>query len=141
MSSSTGAESGDGGCVVVGYVAKPEGQAALARAIEEAKLRDLKVVVVSARHPDSTEDAVAQVDADLAAAREQLDTAAVDCEVRRPDAWSSAADAVVETAAELDAELLVIGVRRRSPVGKLILGTQAQRILLDAPCPVLAVKG
>ena len=46
-----------------------------------------------------------------------------------------------EVADETDADLIVIGLRRRTPVGKLILGSNAQRILLDAPCAVLAVKG
>jgi nucleotide-binding universal stress UspA family protein len=43
-------------------------------------------------------------------------------------------------AREQGSDLVVIGIRRRTPTGKLILGSQAQRILLDAPCPVLAVK-
>ena len=47
---------------------------------------------------------------------------------------------LIAVATELSAELIVIGLRRRTPVGKLILGSNAQRILLDAPCPVLAVK-
>ena len=43
-------------------------------------------------------------------------------------------------ASDLGAELIVIGLRRRSTVGKLLLGSNAQEILLDAKCPVLAVK-
>jgi len=50
------------------------------------------------------------------------------------------ADDLVSVAEEVGADFIVIGLRRRSPVGKLILGSNAQRILLDAPCPVLAVK-
>ena len=50
------------------------------------------------------------------------------------------AEDLISIAEDSDAELIVIGLRRRTPVGKLILGSNAQRILLDAPCPVLAVK-
>jgi nucleotide-binding universal stress UspA family protein len=53
----------------------------------------------------------------------------------------------VDTAQELlkamerdDAELLVIGIRHRSPVGKLLLGSVSQQLLLECPKPVLAVK-
>ena len=42
--------------------------------------------------------------------------------------------------ADTDVDLLVIGVRRRSPVGKAFLGDVAQRLLLEADVPVLAVK-
>ena len=50
------------------------------------------------------------------------------------------AEDLISIAERVAAELIVIGLRRRSPVGKLILGSNAQRILLDAHCPVLAVK-
>jgi nucleotide-binding universal stress UspA family protein len=51
-----------------------------------------------------------------------------------------ASEDLIAIASETSAELIVIGLRRRTPVGKLILGSNAQRVLLDAPCPVLAVK-
>ena len=84
----------------------------------------------------------------IALAREALGTNWVKLEVIAdertllPDGLElvEAAEDLVSVAESHDAELIVIGLRRRTPVGKLILGSNAQRILLDASCPVLAVK-
>ena len=69
----------------------------------------------------------------------ELRTLGVDFEVRQ-FMGADISDRVVELADEVDAALIVIGIRRRSPVGKLVMGSVAQRILMDAHCPVLAVK-
>lgn len=118
--------------VVVGYVPNPEGDAALDRAIAEARLRALDLLVVDVRRRAGDERD------DLAAARERLEASGVDYEVREGPGGVDGADDLVDVAATAD--LIVIGLRRRSPLGKLILGSSAQRILLDAPCPVLTVK-
>jgi nucleotide-binding universal stress UspA family protein len=60
----------------------------------------------------------------------------IDQQVRGHDA----SDELVEIADRVKASLIVIGMRRRTPTGKLLTGSQAQRVLLDANCPVLAVK-
>jgi nucleotide-binding universal stress UspA family protein len=69
-----------------------------------------------------------------------LSEAGVEHELTQLVESKDAADQILRLADELNAELIVIGLRRRSPVGKLILGSQAQTILLEAECPVLAVK-
>ncbi len=120
--------------VVVGYVPKPEGEAALVAAIEEARRHDARLVVVNA-HRASADPAP-----DLAAVRERLTDSGLAFDLREVVQGLDASEDLIAVAEETDADLIVIGLRRRTPVGKLILGSNAQRVLLDAPCPVLAVK-
>jgi nucleotide-binding universal stress UspA family protein len=129
--------------VVVGFVPKPEGEAALDAAIAEVRLRGGRLVVVSAQREDESDaEWKAKTEADLAAARERLDAAGIEYAVHQSviDIDVDAADDLIQVARDHAADLVVIGIRRRTPTGKLILGSQAQRILLDAPCAVLAVK-
>jgi nucleotide-binding universal stress UspA family protein len=129
--------------VVVGFVPKPEGEAALAAAIAEVRLRGGRLVIVSAQREDESDaEWKAKTEAELAAARERLDAAGIEYAVHQSviDIDVDAADDLIQVARDHAADLVVIGVRRRTPTGKLILGSQAQRILLDAPCAVLAVK-
>lgn len=49
-------------------------------------------------------------------------------------------DVVVSTAENRAVKRIVIGGRRRTPTGKAVFGSTAQRILLDAPCPVTFVR-
>ena len=130
------------GTVVVGYVPKPEGDAALSKAIDEAKLRGTKLVVVNS-HRGGQEfdgDAALKAEKDMDAVRARLDEAGVSYVLRQLVRGFEPAEDLISIAEANGAELIVIGLRRRSPVGTLILGSTAQRILLDAHCPVLAVK-
>jgi nucleotide-binding universal stress UspA family protein len=90
------------------------------------------------RELDSAE-AVA-LDEAMASLRVELEQAGLGFEMRQLVRGMDVAEDLIAVAEESGAEMIVIGLRRRSPVGKLILGSNAQTILLDAPCPVLAVK-
>ena len=130
------------GAVVVGYVAKPEGEAAVEQGIAEARLRNATLIVVNShrggRDFDSEESA--RADQDMTALEAKLQASGLDYDVRQLVRGFEPAEDLISIAETSEADLIVIGLRRRTPVGKLILGSNAQRILLDAPCPVLAVK-
>ena len=126
--------------ILIGYVPTPVGEAALETGLAEAAARGDDVVIVNSPRRGAT------VDADLvdeAAAAKLVARAAEAGVSARVDHTVHGAD-VVETfdglVASTGARLIVIGLRRRSPVGKALLGSDAQRILLDAGVPVLAVK-
>lgn len=125
--------------IVVGYLATAEGRAALEAAVRESHLRSERIVVVVSTRQDEPPAQRAEVEQALAAVDRQLDSDGVEHEIRLLDG-GDVADDLIGTAEETGAHLVVIGLRRRSPVGKLILGANAQRVLFDAPCPVLTVK-
>jgi nucleotide-binding universal stress UspA family protein len=128
--------------IVVGYVPRAEGRAALRRAAEEARLRTTDLVVINSSrggtHLDDEE--AADSERELAEVRAELDAEGIKHEVRQLVRGLEPAEDLIAVAEETGADFIVIGLRRRTPVGKLFLGSNAQRILLDAPCPVLAVK-
>ena len=126
--------------VLVGYVPTPEGEAAFAAALEEARRRGEPLLLLnSARGGAAVSTDVAGEDViDELAGRAR--SGGVPLEVRQTPHSGEIADEVLRVARETDASVIVIGMRKRSPVGKLLMGSSAQRILLDADRPVLAVK-
>lgn len=138
--------------VVVGYVDRPEGHAAFTRACEEARLRDLPLHVVSfieldqpgrpsaasqqGRYARSAGDHIEQL-AERARASVPEVTAHTEM-LARGD--SSFIREFLRITQQVDAQLIVVGLRPRSLVGKFVMGSRAQDVLLQATCPVLAVK-
>ena len=126
--------------IVVGYVPTPEGEAALTAAISEAQLREQPLHVVNSSRGDSLADRRYASEDALDEVRARLDKTGVAYEIVQLVRGHEASDELVDEADRLKASLIVIGLRRRTATGKLLTGSQAQRVLLDANCPVLAVK-
>lgn len=126
--------------VLVGYVPTKEGEAALAAGVAEVRHRKEKLLVLNTSRGDAYADPRLAQEHDLDIVRRDLSELGIDFEVRQLVGGGDAADQLVDLAAAEHVSLLVIGLRHRTPVGKLILGSAAQRILLNANCPILAVK-
>lgn len=113
--------------VLVARTSTPEGEAALAAAVEETRRRQEDLLVFNLEG--------VQLDPET----DELDGVAVT--FRTPDGRNrDAVGELLDTAEQVDASAVVIGVRHRSPVGKLLLGSAAQQILLESNAPVIAVK-
>ncbi|MFL6131788.1 MAG: universal stress protein [Nocardioidaceae bacterium] len=127
--------------VIVGYRPTPEGIAALDRAVEEARRADARLLVInSAEEPtDAPEPISAELGADALA--ERLTADGISHDIRQLAVDDDPAEAILASVGDASRDLIVIGLRRRTPVGKMITGSVAQEVLLGADCPVLAVKG
>ena len=126
--------------IVVGYVPTPEGEAALTAAISEAQLREEPLHIINSSRGDVLADRRYASEDTLDEVRARLDSTGVAYEIHQLVRGHDASEELVSEADRLRAKLIVIGLRRRTATGKLITGSQAQRVLLEANCPVLAVK-
>jgi nucleotide-binding universal stress UspA family protein len=125
--------------IIVAYSPDPYGRAALDHGVSEALLRQTRLVVVNATRGDSLVDARYAHEDEIQQVESRLEAEGVELTVRR-DVVPDIAEAVLDVAREEGGTLVVVGIRHRSPVGKMIMGSVAQRVILDAACPVLAVK-
>ena len=126
--------------ILIGFVPTPAGEAALSAGLSEAARSGEDVVILNSPRRGAT------VDADLigddlaedllaqAAARE------VSARIDQAEHGSDIVDTFEALVESSNARMVVLGLRRRSPVGKLVLGSDAQRLLLELEVPILAVK-
>jgi nucleotide-binding universal stress UspA family protein len=130
--------------IVVGYVTTDESRAALDWAIEQAERGDTHIVVMHSIHGggsiDAEQEEVLTYRKELDSIEERLTQAGLPHTIRRLIRGLSPAEDLSRVVAEEGADLIAIGLRQRSRAGKLLLGSDAQEVLMSAPCPVVAVK-
>ncbi len=126
--------------VLVAYVPRPEGQAALDKGIEIATKNNEPLVVVNAGPGGRSDDPNVVSGYEVERVEERLASLPIKAEFKVFVRGNSAIEEIEEMVQTLQVTVLVIGLRKRNPVGKLLLGSMAQEILLNVPCPVLAVK-
>ncbi|MFC7753812.1 universal stress protein [Tsukamurella soli] len=113
--------------IIAAVTDSPEGALALSEGVAEAKRLGTELVAVN----------LGLIPLDVSPHGAEVPITVVD-RVGRGD--RDPVDAVLDQITSHGATRLVIGVKRRSAVGKAVLGSVSQRLLLHAPVPVLAVK-
>jgi nucleotide-binding universal stress UspA family protein len=134
--------------IAVAHSDTDEGRAALVAAADEAASRGTDLLVLHLVDEPTTDSATDLVPVDeveaatvrVRAVLETPDVPAVPWQLRTANDGHDPAGALVDLLVETGAELLVLGSRRRSAIGKLIMGSTVQRVVLDSPVPVLVVK-
>ena len=126
--------------IVVPIVRSVEGERALALAAEEATARKTELILIgTALANERVSDEVEALKRHISELEARFHSEGVACHSE----WSvgvSASSAIIEAARKYEASLIVLGLRRRSAVGKAILGSYEHEVLLDSPCPVLSVN-
>jgi len=128
--------------IMVCYDASSDNSAVLEKAGERAKESSAELHIVSVLIGDDagTLDRIEPAKKELGAAQEQFKTEGIGCETRVMFGSSAAGESIVDYAVEKEIDEIIIGIQKKSKVGKFLFGSTAQHVILEAPCPVLTVK-
>lgn len=128
--------------LLVGYDGSAACRAALDVAIWHAKAFQAKVYVVASMIKGTEEDqkSIQQMELELEERRIEVEKQGVPCETHLLIRGMPPGEDLVNYIQEQQIDEVVIGVKRRSKVGKLLFGSTAQFVILKAPCPVVTVK-
>ncbi len=128
--------------ILVGIDGSNASQAALQMAIKSAAAFSAQLLVVTSKTTGTTDENndIRIAEKGLEAARQQAEQAGVACSPHLLIRGNTVGEDIVAFAAENDVDLIVVGVKRRSRVGKILMGSNAQFVIIRAGCPVLTVK-
>lgn len=128
--------------IMVGYDGSPVAWDALDLARKNAKAFDAQIHVVTILIGSDWDDKkkIEKAEENLGYAQKTLEESEISCKTHLLIHGLSPGEDLVKFAKETKIDQIVIGVRKRSKVGKLIFGSTAQYVILNAPCPVLTVK-
>ena len=128
--------------ILVGYDGSNSAKDALKLAKDHAMALDAKVDVVTSMvgAKNNQYDDVRQAELGLEYAKALLEEDSIDCETHLLIRGLSPGEDLVQFAEDNQINEIIVGVRRRSKVGKLLMGSTAQHVILNAPCPVVTIK-
>jgi len=128
--------------ILVGYDRTGEAGRALELAVRHAKVFGAKVVVLTSRSTGSDEELpdIGRDEALLENAKKMLEEAGVECETHLMIRGKTPAEDLIDFAEDNGVDEIIVGIAKKSRVGKLIFGSNAQYVILHAPCPVVTVQ-
>ncbi len=128
--------------LLVGYDGSNSAKEAVEVAKKHARAFDASVYVVRSLNEvkGDESDKVQQAEKELQAAKKIFDDEKIPCKTHLLVRGLMPGEDIVKFADENDVNEILIGIKRRSKVGKLLFGSNAQYIILKAGCPVVTVK-
>ncbi|MEO2098308.1 universal stress protein [Brachybacterium paraconglomeratum] len=124
--------------ILLAYVPSATSEAAFAFAVEEAERRDASLLVLaSERAPDPRK---ARGVTDHRPLQERLEETGLAFELRTVPKRDDPADDILDAVEHDDVDLVILGIRKRTPIGKILLGSTSQRVAIESPVPVVMVK-